>query len=319
MVLRRVQRSVEGSVGSFLLNKFEKSQVRKSGLVHKCVSVKGREQHYMEVNNSNAEKTFIIFYGMSQRMEETAHLINQLDLPSKYRVLVPEILGHGRDVKRAASGALPSRLEMVEALECWMDILEIQHAVGLGFSLGGGALYHLQVRNPTRFERTILISPAIEQVIDPNFVQDFKNGTKDHMAFETRDSLKIFFRDMSTPHRSKKDPVPKFLLQGVVKLRQDALRSGGMDYYRKLFDHLNHDRGMVQELAATRDEIPEDDARLILWPVHDTVCSQAKGKAFFADSKCKFVSIDDSGHGFRSDGEPLLSYCLEDIKAFLDT
>jgi pimeloyl-ACP methyl ester carboxylesterase len=272
----------------------------------------------MEVNNSNAEETFIIFYGMSQRMEETANLVNQLNLPSKYRVLVPEILGHGRDVKRAASETLPSRLEMVEALERWMDILEIQHAVGLGFSLGGGALYHLQVRNPTRFQRTILISPAIEHVIDPNFVQDFQNGTKDHMAFETRDSLKTFFRDMSTPHRSKKDPVPKFFLQGVVKLRQDALRYGGTDYYRKLFNHLNHDRGMVQELAATSDEIPYDDARLILWPLHDNVCSYAKGKAFFADSKCKFVSINDSGHGFRSDGEPLLSYCLDDIQAFLD-
>ena len=303
-----------------MIQKIEQAEVRRSGLVHKTISVKGRDQHYMETNNAEtAEKTFIIFYGMTQRMEETANLVNQLKLPSTYRVLVPEVLGHGRDVQRAAADQkLPSRLEMLEALEHWMDSLDIHNAVALGFSMGGGALYHLQVRNPKRFERTILISPAIEHVIDPNFVRDFQNGTKDHMAFETRESLKTFFRDMSPPQRSKKDPVPKFFLQGVVKLRQHALRTGTTDYYRKLFDELNRDRGMVEELGPTKDEIPENEARLILWPRQDCVCSYDRGKAFFADSKCKFLPIDDSGHGFRSDGEPLLSHCLEDIRGFLD-
>ena len=318
MVLRKVQRSFEGSIGALLIRKNEEAEVRRSGLKHKTVSVKGRDQHYLEAN-PEGEKSFVIFYGMAQHMEELAIFVNQLKLPSTYRILVPEVLGHGRDIPRVLQQQqYPSRIEMLDDLDDWMDHLQIEQAVAYGHSMGGAVAYHLSVRNPNRFDRMILLSPAVESVIDPTFIRDFENGTKAHLAFETRESLKVFFRDMSPPNRTKRDPVPKFLLQGIVKLRHNCLKGSNKDYYRKLWENLNRDIRIVEELSVSKDELPDDAQRLIIWPVYDRVCNYAKGKEFFADSRCKFVSIGNAGHIFRGDGEPIHLHCLQKMRTFLE-
>jgi pimeloyl-ACP methyl ester carboxylesterase len=318
MVLRKFQRSFEGSIGALLIRKVEEAELRKSGLKHKTVSVKGRDQHYLE-SNPDGEKTFIIFYGMTQRMEQMAAFVNGLKLPSTYRILIPEAVGHGRDIPRVLEQQqFPSRIDLLDGLDDWMNHLQIEHAVAFGPSMGGAAAYHLSVRNPNRFDQMILISPAIESVVDPIFIREFENGTKAHLAFETRESLKVFFRDMAPPNRTKRDPVPKFFLQGIIKLRNNHLKSHNTDYYGKLLKQLNTDIGMVEELSASKDELPDHVQRLIIWPVDDACCNYTKGKEFFADSKCKFVPISNAGHIFRGDGEPLHLYCLPEIRTFLE-
>ena len=316
MVFRKVQRSLEGSIGALLIRKIEEAEVRKSGLKHKTVSVKGRDQHYLEAN-PDGEKTLVIFYGMTQRMEFMAEFVKQLKLPSTYRILIPEVLGHGRDIPRVLQQQYPSCIELLDGLDDWMDHLQIKHAVAFGYSLGGMAAYHLSVRNPNRFDQTVLLAPAIESVLDPTFIREFENGEKAHHSFETREELKAFFRDMAPPNRIKRDPVPKFFLQGVVKLRHNSIKGSNKDYYRNLAENLNRDTGTVEELSVSKDELPDDAQRLIIWPVHDRVCNYAKGKEFFADSKCKFVSVDNAGHIFRGDGKPLHLYCIEEIRTFL--
>ena len=155
----------------------------------------------------------------------------------------------------------------------------------------------------------------MESVIDPTFIRDFENGTKAHLTFETRESLKVFFRDMAPPNRTKRYPVPKFLLQGIVKLRHNCLKGSNTDYYRKLWENLNRDIGIVEELSVSKDELPDDAPRLIIWPVHDRVCNYAKG---FANSRFKFVSIGNAGHIFRGDGEPIHLHCLQKMRTFLE-
>jgi hypothetical protein len=91
-----------------------------------------------------------------------------------------------------------------------------------------------------------------------------------------------------------------------------------LDYYHGYLTHLNNVRGKEPELSVTSDEISLADQRLVMWPAEDYICRRDRGLEFFGgETKCKFVTIDDSGHTFLSDGEPLLFHCAPKVKDFL--
>lgn len=329
MVLRKIQRSFEGSLGSYLIQKAEGSEVKKSGLKHHTfVDSKGRKLSYLEraaksdsthgAASTSTTSILILLYGLSQHMEEMASVTNQLDLPSNYRILVPEVLGHGTDISRVLKEGnnYPTQTDIVDALGDFLHHLNLSSPCHLmGYSMGGAAAYHLQVRYPDKIGKVIMISPGLEHVIDDDFLDDFVKGRKSHFAFQDRQSLKILLRDLSPPNRKKKDPIPKFLLQGVVRLREKQMP---LDYYHGYLTHLNSVRGKDPELYVTADELPLTDERLVIWPAEDFICRRDKGLEFFGgETKCKFVTINDSGHTFMSDGEPLIFHCLPKVKAFL--
>lgn len=329
--IRKTQRLLEGSIGSFLIRKAEAAEVKKSGMLYKSfVDSNGRELSYMEKPASKdtpeAPKTLILLYGLSQRMEEMAAIVNEFKLPANYRILVPEIRGHGTDInnvlmeQKIKNASFPSPTDIVDALGDFLVHMKVSSRVPcylMGYSMGGAAAYHLKVRYPELIEKVVLVAPAIEYVVNDEFLSDFKRGTKSHFGFQDRQSLKIFFRDLCPPERSKKDPVPKFLLQGIVRLREERMP---LNFYHDYLTYLNTMRGTEAEFAVTSNEMPLDGKYLVLWPKEDFCCRHDKGLEFFTNNDnntSKFVTIENSGHTFLSDGEPLLFHCMQKIKAFL--
>jgi pimeloyl-ACP methyl ester carboxylesterase len=130
------------------------------------VDSKGRTMSYLERSAESAAigatTTLVLLYGFSQHMEEMAVVTNQLDLPSNYRILVPEIFGHGTDISRVlkeGGSNYPSPTDILDALGDFLLHLNLSspcHFMG----------HHLQVRNPDKIGKVIMISPSLEHVVD---------------------------------------------------------------------------------------------------------------------------------------------------------
>ena len=96
----------------------------------------------------------ICLHGVTSHGKRFAHLAERL---SGYRVLAPDLRGHGRSTWEP-----PWRLETHVD-----DILETADAVGVGsaswvgHSFGGRVLLELAARFPERVERAVLLDPAI--------------------------------------------------------------------------------------------------------------------------------------------------------------
>lgn len=331
--IRTAQRSIEGPLGAYLVRKNEESELKKSGLIRKTWNTKNKgDMQYLErdwttetteTTSAKNKKTLVILYGLAQHMEEYAGLVNLLDLPSnEYRILIPECIGHGEDAFRvhASKEDHPSPVDIINHYEEFLEqlgLLQKQNEVALfGFSMGGAAAYHLQVRHPDL--HTVMIAPAVEHVISKEYRDSFERGEKRHHTFADRTMLKHFLRDLGPlPSDEKKksnfNPVPKFLLQGLVELRNHSVPDD--NYWYHWLKHLNSLEGTLKEIAPSRDEMPHlTTNRTVFLLQGDYVCSYDRGVDFFAKSSCNVISIPDAGHMFTERGEVVLVELLPQIQ-----
>lgn len=73
-----------------------------------------------------------------------------------HRVLIPDLLGFGYSDKR--EGFERSITRQAEAMDAWMDRLEVEDAVVVGHDIGGGVAQHLAVRFPRRVSKLCLMN-----------------------------------------------------------------------------------------------------------------------------------------------------------------
>ena len=210
------------------------------------------------------------------------------------RIIVPDLIGHGNDLKRykqrhdkndnkndkknaqEEEGEGEDILQLPTPniiLQVTIEFLELvlsssstttsttttttatrHRCHGFGYSIGGALLYYIKYKRPDLFDRTCLIAPSLQYVINDDFVNDFVTNRKNHFCFECRHDAKILFRDLSIPddddddddnddstgpsrhhdrssrrrstttrrrrgRRKKNNPIPKFFLQSIYKLQ----------------------------------------------------------------------------------------------------
>jgi len=317
--MKVVPRRVEAAVGGALLHKVGQSMVKASALVAKQITLSdGLAVHYYEKEGDGP--SLLLLHGYTDEAKNLAAFVALLkkQLPG-WRIIVPDLIGHGKDLERAkkeGSGfRYPTPQRLLDSVVGFAQALELKECAVFGISLGGGLAYFLQEQHPKVFRKAILINPALESVVDAQFIDDFEQGRKNHFCIQSRDDVKHLFRDLSCPHRKKKNPVPKFLLEAIW---QDRLKREPSDHFRNYFERLLQERGKDPEWLGCEKDIAPDAHRLVIWPRNDFIANYEKGRAFFAEStQTTFLSVPDCGHVFHSDGKSIIEHTLPQMVEYL--
>mmetsp|Transcript_20728 Transcript_20728/g.31189 ORF Transcript_20728/g.31189 Transcript_20728/m.31189 type:complete len:506 (-) Transcript_20728:286-1803(-) len=323
--MRFIQRKFEGALGSMLFKLGEKQSMKKSKLISKTVYLPKTDMtmHYLERNanecNDNGEEnpTILFFHGLSDQAKNLCFFIASLEIPDNVRILVPDAIGHGENLKRAKMDAnykQPTPMDILESMNEFLDMVNVSPPCNLfGYSMGGALAYFLKYKRSDIIQKTVLLSPALECTIDETFIDDFQSGKKRHMCFESREDVKLLMRDLSTPNRKKKNPIPKFLLEPIFR---DQKRNAPKGHYKKMLEFLFENMGT--SFLGTDQDIDKNSPRLVIWPDNDFICSYQKGKDFFRDSPFStFETVNDCGHMFHSDGTFILDLVKPLVSQFL--
>jgi len=98
-------------------------------------------------------ETILLIHGMAGSSRTWREVMP--GLAEHYRVLAPDLLGHGASGKAATDYSLGAHASMLRDL---MDRLEIDRATVVGQSLGGGVAMQFAYQYPNRCERLALVS-----------------------------------------------------------------------------------------------------------------------------------------------------------------
>lgn len=367
--IRVTQREIEALVGGALLKTVgsasQEIALKRSKLVAKKVHLplSGIAMNYREreatppgrseVSTKN-RPTVLFFHGISGTSEDFAKVIVDMKIPPHVRILVPEQIGHGRDIERAKSDPdnfkQPTHESMLASTSEFLDKVEAgSNCHAFGISLGGAVCYYLHKHRPDVIRRSVLVSPAILSCVDVSLIHGIKDGSNRFICFESRQDVKLLFRDLSTGRnvnndRKKKDPVPKFFLEAIFRTSTSSVPEG---HYQAMLSSLlknvdsvcssalGHDptenttcKKEIDPFLAATDVDPESH-RLVMWPDKDQIVNYERGKRFFGVSMTKeggtessstntdFKTIPNCGHVFHSDGTFIFDLIRPQVKSYL--
>lgn len=101
------------------------------------------------------ESTLLLLHGLSGSSRWWAR--NIPDLSSRYRLVVPDLVGFGRSRTRVR---LPDFETLARLLGAWLEARHIGKATLVGHSMGGQIGIHLAARDPERLDRLVLVDAA---------------------------------------------------------------------------------------------------------------------------------------------------------------
>lgn len=306
-------RQVEGLLGGLLLPYMSEKLLRKAEMVKREIILpSGITMHYYErlprrppSDNHTEPPTLLLCHGLTSEAKNSPLLVDLLSHElSEWRMILPDMIGHGHDLERAKSDSFeyPTLAMLVQSTRELLEALQVTQCCAFGISQGGALVYFLQQQHPQLVEKAILVSPALEAVVDDQFLHEFVWRKKNHICVESRDDIQELFRNLSCPHRHVQDPVPLFLLEAVWQARKAREPPG---HFRTFLNTLM-DQGGKDPWGCSTDIFPTAQ-RLVIWPEQDFICNHDKGKAFFAHSPATtFHSFPDCGHLFHSNGKTIL-------------
>ncbi|CAB9515704.1 Alpha beta hydrolase [Seminavis robusta] len=323
-----IQRHLEGLLGGMLLEYGSRTLLQKAKMIKRQVTVRsGLIMHYYErlpdvtlASDDDDPPILLLCHGLTSNAKNWSKTVSQLspEVGNNYRMIIPDMLGHGHDLERARTSTFsyPSPAKLVDSLEQLLEALHVTHCVGYGISQGGAMVYFLQQKRPDLVERSILISPAVEAVVDPQFAEEFVLRKKNHVCVESREDVRELFQNLSCPQRKVHDPIPLFLLEAIWRDRQAEEPPGHFrTFLHTLIDHAGKD----PEWLGCKSDIDPEAKRLVVWPQDDFICNHDKGKQFFAKSSANttFHSVPDCGHLFHSNGKRIMEVILPMVIAYL--
>ena len=321
-MVRVVPRYVEAAVGRRLLRLGSRKLVKDAGLVHRtCILNSGIPVSYYErgVGCGCVTRTVLVCHGLTDEAKSLAGFVRSLKLDHSYRILLPDLPGHGRDKIRAYTDAY-RHLSQAELLQVVIDFLlavEVKECHAIGYSMGGAVVYFLRreaLKFGIRVHRTVLLAPAIRGCVDPVFIDDFVSRRKNHFCFESRNDVKDMLRNAAPPNRKTKDPIPKFFLEALYR---EQVETSPRDHFRSMFQVFLRDsdpRFVCEKDVDTQAE------RLVIWPEHDFICPYERGREFFRGSPPAttiFHGVPDCGHVFLADGAFLLDHIASLVSVYL--
>ncbi|NMO22729.1 alpha/beta fold hydrolase [Pyxidicoccus fallax] len=120
--------------------------------VTRTAAVEGMELHYA-VRGEGAP--LVLLHGFTGTGSDWTHVFDLEALARRYRLIIPDLRGHGRS--NNPSGTFTMRQCAMDVLAL-MDTLGIERFRAIGMSLGGNTLLHIATRAPARVERMVLVS-----------------------------------------------------------------------------------------------------------------------------------------------------------------
>ena len=285
---RPILRKVEARVGVPLADLLGKMELKTSKLVGpKTVHLpkSGIDMHYYEreakIPNPHGFwdcydiPTLIFFHGIGSHGREFCSFLSKIKIPPTVRILVPEMIGHGEDLKRVQYMGLeffqqPDGVTLLNAASEFLDVLEVDsNCNALGTSLGGALLYFLKKKRPDKIQKTVLVAPALPHFLEQSFLDGLINGKHRFLDFQSREDVKRLFRDIlwTNPERrrkngwklgTKKNPFPPCAYEVIYRL---ALRDVPEGHFRALQDKLiaQHGRHMMDHSESATDDETDDE------------------------------------------------------------
>ncbi|MFP2927692.1 alpha/beta fold hydrolase [Pyxidicoccus sp. 3LG] len=114
--------------------------------------VHGIELHYTD---SGSGAPLVLLHGSTGCGADWRHVFDLEALASRFRVLVPDLRGHGGSTN--PGGELTMRQCALDTY-AWLDALGIERFRAVGLSLGANTLLHMAVEQPARVEAMVLAS-----------------------------------------------------------------------------------------------------------------------------------------------------------------
>jgi len=119
------------------------------------------EMKYLELHGDRVayqdagrgDEALLLIHGMAGSSETWRAVISQLS--TKYRVVAPDLLGHGQSAKPRSDYSLGAFAVLLRDL---LDELRISRATVIGQSLGGGVAMQFAYQHPDYCQRLVLIS-----------------------------------------------------------------------------------------------------------------------------------------------------------------
>jgi lipase len=151
-------------------------------------------------------------------------------LASRFRVLAPDLRGHGRSEWDPPWTISTHVADLLETL----DAFRISHADWLGHSLGGRLILELAVRAPESLRRVALLDPAIQ--ILPHVALDFAELERRERTFSSADEAVLVWASSapSTPRPAIEADVAEHLEQRDGALRYRYCQSCVVSLYGEL-------------------------------------------------------------------------------------
>ena len=97
----------------------------------------------------------VLLHGFTGSGADWRHVFDLDALARRYRLIVPDLRGHGRSDNPSDAFTVRQCATDVLAL---MDVLGVERFRAIGMSLGGNTLLHVATRTPARVERMVLVS-----------------------------------------------------------------------------------------------------------------------------------------------------------------
>jgi pimeloyl-ACP methyl ester carboxylesterase len=113
--------------------------------------VNGIQMHFEELGSG---EPLLLLHGFAGSSADWVHVFNLEELGREYRVLAPDLRGHGRTTPVDNLTIRQCALDVLE----WLDQLGISRYRAVGLSLGGKTLLHLATLQPDRLEAMVMVS-----------------------------------------------------------------------------------------------------------------------------------------------------------------
>jgi len=218
--------------------------------------------------NQQRTPTIVFCHGLSDVAQNLGRFIASLEIPSNVRILCPEQIGHGMDLKQSVEDPShyrePSHKTADLMLESTCEFLDAVN-VGptcccnvFGISMGGALAYFLQIKRPDIVQKSVLVSPAIPACMDDQLIDGILSGTNSFLNIRSRDDIKFLFRDMlwtgpyatdpKADRRKRKYPIPKFLFEAMYRKHQTNVPK---EHYKKLVRGLIASGGLTTTTTTT--------------------------------------------------------------------
>lgn len=119
----------------------------------KFMDIHGERIAYREAGEADGREALLLIHGMAGSSHTWRAIMPQL--AKKYRVVAPDLLGHGQSAKPRSDYSLGA---FAVGLRDLLDELDIESATVVGQSLGGGIAMQFLYQHPDYCRRLVLIS-----------------------------------------------------------------------------------------------------------------------------------------------------------------
>ncbi len=180
----------------------------------RILSVNGIDLHYREVGSG---EPLLLLHGFGACGNDWGSMIDSL--ATRYRVIIPDLRGHGRSTD-PAGGRFTMRRSS-EDIAALLDHLGLEHVKAMGISAGAMNLIHLATRQPDRIEAMVLIGGTPE----------FRDHARAVLAGVRWEVLPPFIREMFMSCAARGEPQVRQLIdqfRGFATSRDDMVFTPAM-------------------------------------------------------------------------------------------